>query len=235
MADGRKLFPAPRLILLAALAGLVAGAVAVYVSGPPSGNAPQPEPAASAQVSQADIAACAAKADKAKAVGAAASGSVAAMLPADPTQSLKGLAFNDPDGKPMTLSAFMGKTLLVNLWATWCAPCRAEMPALDALQKEMGSDTFEVVAVNVDTGDDAKPNKFLEETKVSNLAPYRDNTLGVFDALRTRGLALGLPVTLLVDADGCLLAHMNGPAGWASEDAKALVRSAQSQKPAQSQ
>jgi thiol-disulfide isomerase/thioredoxin len=235
MADGRKFFPAPRLILLAALAGVAAGAVAVYVSGPPSGNAPQPEPATPAQVSEADISACAAKAGKAKAVGAAATGEVAAMLPADPPQSLKNLAFNGPDGKPMTLSAFSGKTLLVNLWATWCAPCRAEMPALDALQREIGSDTFEVVAVNVDTGDDAKPNKFLAETKVSNLARYRDNTLGIFEELKTRGLALGLPVTLLVDADGCLLAHMNGPAGWASDDAKSLVESARSQKAAQSQ
>jgi thiol-disulfide isomerase/thioredoxin len=235
MADGRKFFPAPRLIVLAALAGMVAGAVAVYVSGTPSGNVPQPEPAAPAEVSEADIAACAAKADKAKAIGAAATGAVAAMLPADPPQSLKSLAFNSPDGKPMTLAALSGKTLLVNLWATWCAPCRAEMPALDALQKELGSDAFEVVAVNVDTGDDAKPNKFLEETKVANLVRYRDNTLGLFNALKTRGLALGLPVTLLVDADGCLLAQMNGPAEWAGEEAKAWVRSALSEKAAQSQ
>jgi thiol-disulfide isomerase/thioredoxin len=235
MARDRKLFPTLRLILLAALAGVVAGAVAVYVRGGPSGNVPQPQPAAAAQVSEADIAACAAKTDKAKAVGAAATGTVAAMLPADPPQSLKRLAFNDPQGKPMTLSALSGKTLLVNLWATWCAPCRSEMPALDALQKTLGGPDFQVVAINVDTGDDTKPNKFLEETKVSNLARFRDNTLGVFDDLKTRGLALGLPATLLVDADGCLLAHMNGPADWASEDAKALVASARSQKTAQSQ
>ena len=235
MAHDRKLFPTLRLIFLAALAGMVAGAVAVYVRGAPSGNVPLPEPAAPAQVSDADIAACAKKTDKAKSVGAAATGAVAAMLPADPPQSLKSLAFNDPDGKPMTLSALSGKTLIVNLWATWCAPCRAEMPALDTLQRELGSDMFKVVAVNVDTGDDAKPNKFLEETKVSNLARYRDNTLGIFDELKTRGLALGLPVTLLIDADGCLLAHMNGPAGWASEDAKALVRAAMPQQAVQSQ
>jgi thiol-disulfide isomerase/thioredoxin len=229
MADGRKnknLFPAWRLVLMAALAGVIAGAVAVYVSGPPSGNAPALEPAAQAEVSEPDVAACAAKTDKAKQVGAAATGEVAAMLAADPPQSLKSLAFNAPDGKPITLSDLSGKTLLVNLWATWCAPCRAEMPALDALQKELGSDTFEVVAINVDSGGDAKPKKFLEEIKIQNLAYYRENTLGLFNELQKRGLVLGLPVTLLVDPEGCLLAHMNGPAEWASEDAKALVGAA---------
>jgi thiol-disulfide isomerase/thioredoxin len=226
MADGRKnktLFPAWRLVLMAALAGVIAGAVAVYVSAPPSGNAPEPQPAAEAEVSEADVAACTAKAEKAKDIGAAATGPVAAVLAADPPQSLKGLAFNAPDGKAITLANLSGKTLLVNLWATWCAPCRAEMPALDALQKELGDEKFEVVAVNVDTGDDAKPKKFLEEIGIKDLAYYRDNTLDLFNELKKRGLARGLPVTLLVDGEGCLLAHMNGPAEWASAEAKALV------------
>lgn len=233
MADGRKnLFPAWRLVLMAALAGVVAGAVAVYVSGPPSGNAPLPQPAQEAQadaaeVEQADVVACAAKSEKAKAVGEAATGDVAAMLSADPPQSVKNLAFNAPDGTPMTLADRSGRTLLVNLWATWCAPCRAEMPALDALQEELGGEKFEVIAVNVDTGDDVKPKKFLEEIGIKNLAYYRDNTLDLFNDMKKRGLALGLPVTLLVDTDGCLLAHMNGPAEWAGEDAKRLVGAVQ--------
>lgn len=232
MTDGgknRNLFPAWRLVLMAALAGVIAGAVAVYVSGPPSGNTPQPAAetqAGAAEVDRADVAACTAKSDKAKAVGAAATGEVAAMLSADPPQSLKNLAFNAPDGTPMTLASLSGKTLLVNLWATWCAPCRAEMPALDALQKELGGEKFEVVAVNVDTGDDVKPKKFLEEIGIKNLAYYRDNTLDLFNDMKKRGLALGLPVTLLVDAEGCLLAHMNGPAEWAGEDAKRLMEAA---------
>lgn len=222
--EKRSMFPALRLVLLAAVAGALAGAVAVYVTGGPAGNNGTDAPAAA--VSEADVAACAAKADKAKALGASATGEVAAMLAADPPQSMKALAFNAPDGKPMTLADRQGKTVLLNLWATWCFPCREEMPALNALQKEAGSDTFEVIAVNVDTGDDSKPKKFLSETGIDTLGYYRDNTLALFNDLKKRGLALGLPVTLLIDADGCLLAHMNGPAHWASADAKKLIAAA---------
>ena len=222
--EKRSMFPALRLIVLAAVAGALAGAVAVYVTGRPAGNNGADVPAAA--VSEADVAACAAKADRAKAIGAAATGEVAAMLAADPPQSVRSLAFNAPDGSPMTLADRAGKTVLLNLWATWCFPCREEMPALDALQKEAGSDTFEVIAVNVDTGDDAKPKKFLAETGIDTLGYYRDNTLALFNDLKKRGLALGLPVTLLIDGDGCLLAHMNGPAHWASADAKRLIAAA---------
>ncbi|MGE0502456.1 MAG: TlpA family protein disulfide reductase [Rhizobiaceae bacterium] len=214
MAEQKKLFPARLAIIVAAVAGALAGAVAVYVSGGPGGNQPP--------VDAAD-AACAAKAEFAREVGSEATGQVAAMLPADPPQSLASLAFDGPDGKPMTVADMKGRTVLLNLWATWCAPCRAEMPALDQLEVEMGGETFEVVAVNVDTGDDTKPRKFLEETGVTALGYYRDATLGVFNDLKRRSLALGLPVTLLIDTEGCLLAHMNGPAEWSSEDAKALI------------
>ena len=159
-------------------------------------------------------------------VGLDLTGEVAALLPADPPQSMKSLAFNGPDGKPMTIADHAGKTVLLNLWATWCAPCRAEMPALDALQKEKGSNAFEVVAVNVDTGDDAKPKKFLKEIGVETLGFYRDPTIALFNEAKTRGLALGLPVTMLIDGEGCLIAHMNGPAEWSSPDAKRLVEAA---------
>lgn len=228
MADRKSGFPGLRPVLIAAVAGLASGAVAVYVTGGPSGNnmPAQPEGLTRPAGAEADMAACQDKTGRATAVGAAAKGEVAAMLPADPPQSLAALSLNDPEGKPTTLGAMSGKILLVNLWATWCAPCRAEMPELDALQKDMGGEAFEVVAINVDTGDDTKPKKFLAETGVANLAYYRDNTLGAFNDLKKRGLALGLPVTLLVDRDGCLLASMNGPAEWASRDAKALIGAA---------
>ncbi|WEX10097.1 TlpA disulfide reductase family protein [Chelativorans sp. AA-79] len=210
-------FPAFGLVALSAVAGILAGVIALYVIERPNGNT---------GAGTADETACAAKSGLAAALDPAIGGEVAAMLPADPPQSLTTLRFNGPDGKQLTLADFSGKTLLVNLWATWCVPCRTEMPALDALEREMGSDRFEVVAVNVDRGGDEKPQAFLEETGIQALAHYRDNTVGVFNELKTRGLALGLPVTLLVDEDGCLLAHMNGPAEWASDDARKLIRAA---------
>lgn len=219
MADGKFHLPPGRVIALAAIAGVAAGALGVYVMGGPSGNAVVGQDA-TAQ------AACAAKTEAAAHVDENARGEVAAMLAADPPQSLADLAFNAPDGNPMTLADLSGKTVLVNLWATWCAPCRHEMPALNQLQEEMGGDRFEVVAVNVDTGDDEKPTAFLTETGVDALAYYRDNTLGLFNDLKRRSLALGLPVTLLIDDEGCLLAHMNGPAEWASDDAKRLIEAA---------
>ncbi|RFC67917.1 MULTISPECIES: thiol:disulfide interchange protein TlpA [Mesorhizobium] len=218
-----RLFPPLRLIVLAALAGLAVGAAAVYVTGGLERNMPADAPQAIDAAATPQDTACAAKAETAKAVAASATGGVAAMLPADPPRSLASLAFNDPSGKPMTLADRSGKTVLLNLWATWCAPCRAEMPALDTLQREKGSDAFEVIAVNVDTGDDTKPRKFLEETNVHSLAYYRENTLSLFESLKKQGLALGLPVTLLIDKEGCLVASMNGPAEWSGADAHRLV------------
>ncbi|MGH6761404.1 MAG: thiol:disulfide interchange protein TlpA [Phyllobacterium sp.] len=207
-----------RTIVLAALAGILAGALAVYVMERPSGN---------------DLAAagdnqCAAKAEIARAVDKAATGAVAAMRGADAPQSVAALSFNGPDGQKMTLGDMKGRTLLVNLWATWCAPCREEMPALDKLEAEAGGDDFEVVAINIDTGGDEKPRAFLQETGIQSLAHYRDPTMGVFNELKRKGLALGLPVTMLVDGDGCQIAAMNGPADWASDDAKALIAAARS-------
>jgi len=221
MADDRprRLFPAWRAIAIALVAGAIAGAVAVYVSATMSGNTPGVGDTAADQL-------CAARSEAAAAIAGAAGGDVAALLPADPPVSLAALSFRDPGGAPMTIADRAGKTVLLNLWATWCAPCRAEMPALDRLQREAGGEGFEVVAVNVDSGDNTKPDRFLEETGVHTLARYRDPTLGIFNELKTRGLALGLPVTLLIDKQGCLLAHMNGPADWAGADARRLIDSA---------
>lgn len=227
MSDGKKLFPGFVPVTIAAVAGLLAGAVAVYVagdtSGNMSGNAPGPTVAAAPSPAAAS---CPGKEARAKTVADAATGHVAAMMAADPPQSLSSLAFNMPDGQPTTLGSMSGKVLLLNLWATWCAPCRAEMPALDALQAKMGSADFEVVAMNVDTGTDEKPKAFLTETGIKNLGYYRENTLALFNDLKRRNLALGLPVTLLVDRDGCVIANMNGPAEWASADAEKLISAA---------
>jgi len=206
----------PLMVVGAALAlGVLAGAAVLYVKGQGSGN----------QVVALETA-CPFDAAKAEALNAAAKGEVAAMLASDEPQSLQALPFNGPDGKPKTLADFSGRTVLLNLWATWCVPCREEMPALDQLQGSAGSNKFEVVAVNVDTGSDEKPRRFLEEIKVSNLAFYHEPELALFNDLKKRGLVLGLPVTLLVGPDGCLRSVMNGPANWDSDDAIAFVNAA---------
>ena len=205
-----------KLVAGALIAGMTAGAALLYVRERPDGN--QADAVASASGTS-----CEASAARASAAGAAAKGQVAAMLPTEEPSSLTGLSFSGPDGAPMTLGDLSGKTLLVNLWATWCAPCRAEMPALDRLQAAHGGDDFQVVAINIDTGDDEKPKAFLDEIGVTSLALHRDATMGVFNELKTKGLAFGLPVTLLVDKDACLVASMNGPAEWDSADAVALI------------
>ncbi len=171
---------------------------------------------------------CVANADFVNAtIAGLATGEVAAFqIPRQP-QALSDLAFLKADGEPTTLAGFSGKVLLVNLWATWCAPCRREMPALDRLEKDLGGDGgFQVVAVNIDTGPVEKAQAFLDSIKVKNLALHRDPTTDIFQDVKKRGLGLGLPVSILVDDAGCLLGHLAGPAEWDSEDAKALIAAA---------
>ncbi|WP_283196033.1 TlpA disulfide reductase family protein [Rhizobium sp. AN80A] len=208
--------PSLKLVGIAVVAGIIAGAAAVYISETGSGNG------------GADMAAgdCNATREIATRIKPLLKGEVAAMVAADEPKLMTSVAFNDPAGKPMTLDQFAGKTVLLNIWATWCFPCREEMPALNTLEKQLGSDKFQVVPVNIDTGDDEKPKTFFSETGVDALNLYRDNTIGVFNGLKKQGLAFGLPVTLLIDQKGCLISSMNGPAAWDSEDAKALIKAA---------
>ena len=167
----------------------------------------------------------AAKADAA-ALDPLVGGEVAAFQLAREPEMLAGLAFNSVDGKPMTLAAFNGKVALVNLWATWCGPCRKEMPALDRLQATLGGDDFVVVPISIDIGDPERPKAFLEQIGVKNLPLYTDRTTRIFEEVKTRGLAIGLPVTFLLDRNGCRLGHINGPAEWDSEDGRRLIEAA---------
>jgi thiol-disulfide isomerase/thioredoxin len=136
------------------------------------------------------------------------------------------ITFSDAAGQSKSLADWRGKTVLLNLWATWCVPCRREMPALDALQRELGGKNFQVVAVNIDTRDPAKPKAWLAETGVKNLAYYADPSAKIFQQLKAIGKAFGMPTTLLVDTNGCEIASLAGPAEWASPDAVALVKAA---------
>ncbi|MBR0754862.1 TlpA family protein disulfide reductase [Bradyrhizobium jicamae] len=170
--------------------------------------------------------ACAGAVDIAKRISPLAQGEVAALTMATTPLKLPDLAFEDADGKPRKLSDWRGKTVLVNLWATWCVPCRKEMPALDSLQTKLGGKDFEVVAINIDTRDPEKPKNFLKEANLTNLGYFTDQKAKVFQDLKNIGKALGMPTSLLVDAKGCEIANIAGPAEWASEDAIKLVKAA---------
>jgi thiol-disulfide isomerase/thioredoxin len=153
-------------------------------------------------------------------------GEVAALTMATTPLKLPDLAFDDADGKPWKLSDWRGRTVLVNLWATWCVPCRREMPALDALQAKLGGPDFEVVAVNIDTRDPDKPKNFLKEADLNRIGYFSDQTAKVFQDLKSIGKALGMPTSVLVDRNGCEIANIAGPAEWASDDAIKLISAA---------
>jgi len=152
-----------------------------------------------------------------------AQGEVAALTMATTPLRLPDLAFEDADGKPKKLSDWRGRTVLVNLWATWCVPCRKEMPALDSLQTKLGGPDFEVVAVNIDTRDPDKPKNFLKEAHLTRLGYFTDQKAKVFQDLKSIGRALGMPTSVLVDGQGCEIATIAGPADWASDDAVKLI------------
>jgi thiol-disulfide isomerase/thioredoxin len=155
-----------------------------------------------------------------------AQGEVAALTMATSPLRLPDLAFEDANGKPRKLSDWRGRTVLVNLWATWCVPCRKEMPALDSLQTKLGGPDFEVVAVNIDTRDPDKPKNFLKEEKLTRLSFFADQKAKVFQDLKGIGRALGMPTSVLVDGQGCEIATIAGPADWASDDAVKLIKAA---------
>ena len=162
----------------------------------------------------------------AKKVAPFARGEVAAVNVAKSPLKVPDLAFTDAAGKPTSLADFRGRTVLLNLWATWCVPCRKEMPTLDALQGELGSKDFQVVAVNIDTRDPDKPKKFLKDIGVKKLSYYADPSAKVFQDLKAIGRAFGMPTTMLIDPHGCEIGTIAGPAEWASQDALKLIEAA---------
>src|SRR5215813_11574471 len=170
--------------------------------------------------------ACRAAVDTAKRIAPLAHGEVAALTMASSPLKLPDLAFEDADGKPKKLSDWHGKTVLVNLWATWCVPCRKEMPALEGLQTKLKSPNFEVVAINIDTRDPEKPKNFLKEANLTKLGYFSDQKAKVFQDLKSIGRALGMPTSVLVDAQGCEIGTIAGPAEWASDDAMKLIKAA---------
>jgi thiol-disulfide isomerase/thioredoxin len=170
--------------------------------------------------------ACAAAVNLSQKIAPLAHGEVAALTMATTPLRLPDLTFEDADGKPKKLSDWRGHTVLVNLWATWCVPCRREMPALDRLQAKLGGKDFQVVAINIDTRDPEKPKNFLKENRLTQLGYFNDEKAKVFQDLKAIGRALGMPTSVLVDGQGCEIATIAGPAEWDSDDAVKLITAA---------
>ncbi len=179
----------------------------------------------SKEAALADAGECAASAAIAPKLAGLATGDIAALAIEAQPKPMPALNFSQ-DGKPVDLASFKGRTVLLNLWATWCVPCREEMPALDRLQGAKGGEGFSVVAVNIDTARLERPKTFLQETGVKNLTIYADSSAKAFQTLQQSGKLVGLPTSFLVGRDGCEIGVLAGPAKWDGADALALVKAA---------
>ena len=199
--------------IAAVLIGAVIGFAGVYGIGGLKRNAPGDS-------------ACRGAVDLARKLAPLAHGEVAALTMATAPLRLPDLAFEDAEGRPRKLSEWRGRTVLVNLWATWCVPCRKEMPALERLQTRLGGPEFEVVAINIDTSDPDKPKNFLKDANLTRLGYFADQKAKVFQDLKGIGRALGMPTSVLVDGQGCEIGTIAGPAEWDSDDAIRLITAA---------
>ena len=148
-------------------------------------------------------------------------GSLSKLIVLEPAPPQPSRAFTGPDGSEIRLSDFKGQSILVNLWAIWCAPCVAEIPSLDALQSEKGGADFMVVPISIDRARiDAE--QFLADKNVENLSLFHDKTLSLpsdFDAP-------GLPITVFYGPDGIERFRISGEVNWQSAEAQALLRAA---------
>jgi thiol-disulfide isomerase/thioredoxin len=195
--------------ILGALAMVAAGAV-LYGTVAPAGKAASDCPADSAKL--------------AARLAPLAKGELAALQVASEPRRAEQFTFERDGGGKLTVADFKGRPILLNLWATWCAPCRAEMPTLDKLQAASGGSGFEVVAVNVDTARLEKRGAFLDSVGAKTLVRYADPSGDAFETMRKAGRALGLPVTLVIDKNGCEVGAVEGGAKWDSAEAQALVQ-----------
>jgi thiol-disulfide isomerase/thioredoxin len=149
-------------------------------------------------------------------------GPLAKFQLATPPKPLPDLAFLDPDDKPLKLGDYKGKTILLNFWATWCAPCVKEMPSLDHLQGQMGKDKFLVLPLSLDGPSRPKVQPFYEDRKLANLGIYFDKGRKSMQSLDVSVL----PTSILVDAQGREIGRLEGEADWDKPEAVALIKAA---------
>jgi thiol-disulfide isomerase/thioredoxin len=137
----------------------------------------------------------------------------------DSPKQMNGISFVDAQGRKLGLEDFRGKFVLVNLWATWCGPCRREMPSLDRLQARLSGDEFTVLALSQDRKGVAAVEKFLTQVGIKNLGVFVDSSAR---SARTLG-AIGLPTTILLNKEGGVIGRLIGPAEWDSDEAVRLI------------
>jgi thiol-disulfide isomerase/thioredoxin len=149
-------------------------------------------------------------------------GSLANYVEAKELKTVPAVRFMDASGRVMTLEDFRGRVVVLNLWATWCTPCVAEMPMLDRLQQQLGEEDAIVVALSIDRGGQEAVQEFYQRTGVTHLKVFVDPTMRAQSDL---GL-LGLPTTLIIDREGRERGRLVGPAEWDDAAAVDLVRRA---------
>ncbi len=149
-------------------------------------------------------------------------GKLAAFFIYKSPKPLPEFTYIDEQGKDHSLKELRGKVVLLNLWATWCGPCRHEMPWLDEVQKKYGGEQFEMLTISIDRGGLKKPRRFFNSINIKNLTLYGDKTGRLASKLR----AFGMPTTLLIDRQGRELGRIAGPAEWASSEAFAFIEAA---------
>ncbi len=140
----------------------------------------------------------------------------------DPPKALPDVSFSTADDKPLGLADYRGKVVLVNFWATWCAPCVSEMPSLDQLQKKMGKDKFVVLPLSLDGPTRPKVAPFYQDKKLADLGIYFDKGRKAMQALSVSVL----PTSILIDASGHELGRIEGEADWSTPEALALMKAA---------
>lgn len=204
-----------RTILIAVVLAAAAGFGAVYVNLGGTGNdAPAPN-AQSGKLSG----------SSGTSLAAYSKGHMTTFVAAKEPKDLPPITFVDGDGKEMSIQDWRGKVVLLNLWATWCGPCRKEMPTLDKMKGELAGDDFDLVALSIDRTGLEKPRKFLKETGVEHLELYNNSSGKLASSLK----AFGMPTTLLLNRKGQEIGRLVGPAEWDAPEAYELVKAAISQ------
>jgi thiol-disulfide isomerase/thioredoxin len=209
----------PAIYLIAAIVAAIAGFGTVYVSFAPSDNGSS---AAGGSTTAAGGAQSVPGGGGRGRLAGLNKGAMAPLVARPQPIDLPGFTFVAGDGREKSLKDFAGQVVLLNIWATWCIPCREEMPALDKLEAKLGGENFAVVAVNIDKGGQEKAAAFLKETGATHLPLYTDPSGKLFATLKV----VGMPTTLIIDRDGKEIARLVGPADWASPEAEAVIAAA---------